>query len=240
MLPAKKLDHIYVLNVKKFTERRIFMEKQLSKHFLTAEFVFDWDVEDLTDEIIDQYFIGDNLSLAQKSCAMKHVCALQKVAVSNSEFNLILEDDALFSKDFDMGLQHALQQSHQFPGNKVIYIGCGGNFYTPKSQRKEGQYLYIGSRDRFADSYIIDSATAQKRLDWIAKNRISKPIDSQFRIIDIQEGIKILWLEDPVVEQGSKNGIFKSALEWTPPRWLKAILFGYEKLRRKYIKQLWR
>jgi glycosyl transferase family 25 len=240
MLPVKMLDHIYVLNVKKFTKRRIFMEKQLSEHSMSAEFIFDWDVEDLNDAIINQYFVGDNLSPAQKSCAMKHICALQKVAATNSEFNLILEDDALFSKDFDIGLQHALQQSEQFPGDKVIFIGSGGNFFTPKSQRKEGQYLYIGSRGRFGDSYIIDSATAQKRLDWIAKHKISKPIDSQFERIDIQMGIKMLWLEDPVVEQGSKNGLFNSALEAAAPRWLKAILFGYEKLRRKYIYQLWR
>ncbi len=240
MIPAKQLDHIYVLNVKKFTDRRMLMEKQLAEHSLSAEFIFDWDVEDLTEEILDRYFIGDNLSLAQKSCALKHVCALEKVAASNSKFSLILEDDALFAKDFDLGVQRALDQSDQFPGNKVIYIGSGGNFYTPKSQRREGQYLYIGPRDRFADSYIIDGATAQKRLDWIAKNKISKPIDSQFRIMDRELGITMLWLEDPVVEQGSKNGLFNSVLEPAPPRWLKTIIFACEKLRRKYIYQLWR
>lgn len=216
------------------------MEKQLAEHSLSAEFIFDWDVEDLNNEILDRYFVGDNLSPAQKSCALKHICAHHKVAASKTEFNLILEDDALFSEDFDIGLQRALQQSEQFPGNKVIFIGSGGNFFTPKSQRKEGQYLYIGTRDRFADSYIIDSTTAQKRLDWIAENKIYKPIDSQFRIIDIQLGTKMLWLEDPVVEQGSKNGLFDTSLESAPPRWLKTIIFGYQKLRHKYIYQLWR
>jgi len=216
------------------------MEKQLAEHSLSAEFIFDWDVEDLTEDVLQRYFIGDNLSIAQKSCAMKHVCALEKVAASDSAFSLILEDDALFLDDFEVGVQRALDQSGQFPGNKVIFIGSGGNFYTPKSQRREGQYLYIGTRDRFTDSYIIDSATAQRRLDWIAEHKISKPIDSQFRFIDRELGITMLWLEDPVVEQGSKNGMFNSELESAPPRWLKAILFAYEKLRRKYLYQLWR
>jgi len=241
MPPVKKPTRVYVLNVKKFTQRRLFMEKQLSEHALPAEFIFDWDADELNDEIVDRYFTDDNnLSPAQKSCAMKHLCALQKVAVADSEFNLILEDDAVFAKDFAIGLQRALDQSVQFPGNKVIYIGSGGNFFTPKSQRKAGQYLYVGSRVRFADSYIIDSVTAQKRLDWIAAHKISEPIDNQFEKIDAELGIQTLRLEDPVVEQGSKNGLFDSALEPAPPQWLQAIFFGWEKLKRKYIYQLWR
>ena len=237
----QQLDYIYVLNVKKFTERRAVMEKQLAKEGLQAEFIFDWDVDELTDEIIERYFANNNtLSAAQKSCALKHITALEKVAQSNSRFNLILEDDALFGKDFSLGLQRALSQSEQFPGDKVIYIGSGGNFFTPKSQRKPGQYLYLGARGRFADSYIIDSSTAQKRLDWIMAHKVTDPIDNQFEQIDKQLGIKIVWLEDPVVEQGSKNGLFDSALEPAPPTWMQRLLFNFEKLRRKYIYQLWR
>lgn len=237
----KKLDHVYVLNVKKFTDRRVFMEKQLAKAGLQAEFIFDWDADELTDEIIDCYFSKQNtLSAAQKSCALKHINALEKIAATQRELNLVLEDDALFGKDFNLGLQHALEQSEQFSGEKVIYIGSGGNFFTPKSQRKPGQYLYLGARGRFADSYIIDSVTAQKRLDWIMSHKVTEPIDNQFEKIDKQLGIKIVWLEDPVVEQGSKNGLFDSTLEPAPPTWLQKLFFNYEKLKRKYIYQLWR
>lgn len=234
------LSHIFVLNVKKFSERRTFMEQQLAAADMQAEFILDWDIEDLNEEIIGRFFTaGNNMSAAQKSCALKHVAALQKTAASGG-LALILEDDAVFGKDFALGVQRALQQSGQFPGEKVIYIGSGGNFFTPKSQRKTGQYLYKGSRGRFTDSYIIDSATAQKRLEWIATHRITESIDNQFDKMDRLLGIQILWLEDPVVEQGSKNGLFNSALEAAPPLWLKAILFRWEKLKRKYIYQLWR
>jgi len=238
---TKQLDHVYVLNVKKFTQRRVFMEKQLAREGLQAEFIFDWDVDELTAETIDRYFAKDNnLSDAQKSCALKHITALQKAAQSNSEFVLILEDDAVFAKDFSLGLQRALTQSGQFSDDKVIYIGSGGNFFTPKSQRKQGQYLYLGTRGRFADSYIINSVTAQKRLDWIMTHKVSDPIDNQFEHIDQQLGIKIVWLEGPIVEQGSKNGLFDSTLEPAPPTWMQSLLFNFEKLKRKYIYQLWR
>jgi len=239
-METQVLTHIFVLNVKKFNDRRIFMEKQLAAMDLQAEFISDWDVEDLNQQIINDFFTADNaLTDGQKSCALKHVTALQKTAASDG-ISLVLEDDALFSADFKVGLQRALAQSKQFPGDKVIYIGSGGNFFTPNSQRKAGQYLYIGNRGRFADSYLIDSTTAQKRLDWIKTHKISKPIDNQFEAIDKELGIQIVWLEEPVVEQGSKNGLFNSALESAPPLWLKALLFRWEKLKRKYIYQLWR
>lgn len=217
------------------------MEQQLHTFGLAAEFIFDWDVEDLTAEINGKYFANDSLSAGQRSCALKHVEALQKIATNPGKgFSLVLEDDAVFSQDLKTGLQNALQQSGQFPGEKVIYIGSGGNFFTPKSQRKPGQYLYPGHRGRFADSYLIDHVTAKKRLDWINANKISEPIDNQFEKMDKQLGIQVVWLEDPVIEQGSKNGLFKSALESDPPPWLKGIFFRWEKLKRKYIYQLWR
>lgn len=234
------LDQIFVLNVKKFDQRRAFMEQQLAAVDMRAEFIFDWDADDLNDDIIARYFTDDNqLSAPQKSCALKHVSALQKIAAGNG-YALVLEDDAVFGKDFKLGLRRALDQSGQFPGEKVIYIGSGGNFFTPKSQRKPSQYLYLGKRGRFTDSYIIDKATAGKRLEWIAANKISDSIDNQFDKMDRLLGIQIVWLEDPVVEQGSKNGLFKSALEADPPTWLKGIFFRWEKLKRKYIYQLWR
>ncbi len=234
------LDHVFVLNVKKFTQRRLFMEQQLAQFSMNAEFIFKWDVEELTKELIAQYFTGDNLSKAQMSCAMKHITALKKIASNKSHFNLVLEDDAVFTKDFYLGLSHVAQQIKQFSGSKVIYIGSGGNHFIPKSKRIKGQYLYLGPRNRFADSYIIDSETAQKRLDWIALNKIYEPIDNQFDIIDKALDIKLIWLEEPIVEQGSKNGLFNSQLEERPPLWLQGLLFRWQKIRRKYIYQLWR
>lgn len=239
MMPNTQVDRIYVLNVKKFTDRRQFMEQQLEKFGLKAEFIFDWDVEDLIPEIINKYFSNSQLTPAQQSCALKHILALEKIATSQDKFALVLEDDAVFSNDFLLGLQHAIEQSTQFTGDKVIYIGSGGNFFTPKSQRKPGQFLYPGTRCRFADSYMLDSSTAKKRLEWFQSHKISAPIDNQFDAIDKELDIQTLWLEDPVVEQGSKNGLFQSALEADPPPWLKGIFFGWEKLKRKYIYQLW-
>lgn len=236
----KHLDGVYVINVKAFQQRREFMETQLLSHNMTAEFIHDADADELTAEIIDQYFIGDNLSRNQMSCALKHIIALQRIVERNQRQALVLEDDAILSSDFEEGLHYTLAESPGFNGPKVIFIGCGGNFYTPKSQRKPGQHLYIGVRGRFTDSYIIDFDTAQKRLNWIDSNKVSMPIDNLFEKIDRELGISMLWLEEPVVEQGSKVGMFVSEIEKAPPRLLQNLCFNFEKLKRKYIYQLWR
>lgn len=236
----KQLDGVYVINVKAFQQRREFMEAQLLRHGMKAEFILDGDADELTDEIINQYFIRGNVSLNQMSCALKHIMALQRIVEQQQQQALILEDDAIFLPGFDEGLGYALAESPSFSGPKVIYIGCGGNFYTPRSLRKPGQHLYPGTRGRFTDSYIIDCATAQKRLDWMIANKVSLPIDNQFDKMDSELKISLLWLEEPVVEQGSKAGLFMSALEKAPPVWLQGLLFNWEKLKRKYIYQLWR
>ncbi len=231
---------IYVINVKNFTERRQFIESQLSALNLTAEFILDWDKDELTTEIIEQFFAENQLSPAQMSCAIKHVMTLQRIAKHKEGMSLVLEDDAIFSNDFEQGVSRALRESSNFPAAKVIFIGSGGNFYTPKSKRVKGQHLYIGTRGRFTDSYIIDASTAQLRLDWINEHKISQPIDNQFEMMDRELGIQLLWLEDPVVEQGSKAGLFDSSIEDAPPPWLQGILFSWEKLKRKYIYQIWK
>ncbi len=235
------LNSIYVINVKSFTERRRFIESQLKRFNLEAEFILDWDKEELTGEIIDRYFCGDQLSAAQMSCALKHIVALRKIADNGDDgFSLILEDDAVLAGNFMEGVEKSLQDAQKFPGSKVIYIGSGGNFYTPRSQRRKDQHLYPGHRGRFTDSYLIDAETAGKRLHWIEQHKISHPIDNQFDTLDKALAIQILWLDEPVVEQGSKSGRFVSQIEKAPPKWLQAVLFAWEKLRRKYIYQLWK
>ncbi|MCU0870273.1 MAG: hypothetical protein MUF30_11885, partial [Burkholderiales bacterium] len=69
---------------------------------------------------------------------------------------------------------------------------------------------------------------------------IHDPADNALDAIDRACGITILWLEPPVLEQGSKTGRFASSLEPAPPRPLQAVKFAWERLRRKYLYQLWR
>lgn len=238
---ALGLDRIYVINVRAFEDRRRHVTNELSRFGLDGEFVHEWDAVDLTPEVEARWFDpASTLTANQKSCALKHVTALQRIAARGEETALVLEDDVVLAQDFGEGVRTALAEAPRHAEPRVLFIGCGGNFYTPRSQRRPGQHLYPATRGRFADSYVIGAQTARRRLDWIAAHRISLPIDNQFEVIDRASGISMLWLEEPVVEQGSKNGLFQTALEAAPPRPIQRLKFGWEKFRRKYLYQLWR
>ncbi len=240
MATAPQLDRIYLINVRAFTDRLAHTQAELARFGLYAEAVHDWDIADITPEIEARFFNSGPLSPGQKSCGLKHVAALQHIVERGELRALVIEDDVVLADDFAEGLAAALAEAAQHPRPQVTFIGCGGNFYTPRSQRKPGQRLYPSNRGRFADSYLIGYDAARLRLDWITQHRISKPIDNQFEAIDLELGITMLWLEDPVVEQGSKLGLFNTTLEPAKPGWLQRLLFTLERLRRKYVYQLWR
>jgi glycosyl transferase family 25 len=106
--------------------------------------------------------------------------------------------------------------------------------------RIPGRRLYKAQKGRFTDSYILDADTARRRVEWMEREGINGAIDVHFDATDPKLGIEWYWLEDPVVEQGSKNGTFRSAIQSAPPNSVQRIKFWWEKMRRKYIYQLWR
>ena len=83
---------------------------------MTAEVIHDWDIVDWTAEIDQQFFNPGKLSPAQKSCAMKHVVALQQISAQTSGYGLVLEDDVVLSADFSEGVAAALAEGAAAPG----------------------------------------------------------------------------------------------------------------------------
>ena len=238
--PALGLDAILIINVKRFVERRRHVEAQLARFGLHGEFIHDFDAEEITDELDRRWFAGDELNRGQKSCALKHLAALRRVTREGWQHCLVLEDDVVLAEGFPDGVRAALTETRAEPRPYVIYLGAGGNFYTPASQRQPGRRIYPASKGRFADSYIIGAQEAALRIAHIEAHPMVKPIDVVFDSIDRAAGIRFLWLEDPVVEQGSKLGVFRTTLEPAPPNWLQALRYRLERLRRKYLYQLWR
>lgn len=238
-LPAG-LDAILLINVRRFVERRRHIEAQLQRFGLRGEFVHDWDVEDIDAATDARHFTGAGLNTGQKSCALKHVEALRRIAARGASRALVLEDDAVLDAGFIEGVTAALAETAAETAPHVVYIGSGGNFYTPRSRRRPGQRVYPADKGRFTDSYLVGAATARLRLGWIGSHRMDQPIDVSFDRMDRELGIRFLWLEPPVVEQGSKTGRFDTTLEPAPPRAWQRLRFALEKFRRKHLYQLWR
>lgn len=234
------IDGILIINPKNFVERRESIERQLRSLGLTYEFIHTYDACDLDPPTTQRYFRQPYPNLGHQSCAMKHLAAMRLVAERQWHRALILEDDVILAPDFLQGVRDAISEASAITHPHVVYIGSGGNFYTPKSLRVPGQRLYKAAKGRFTDSYILGADTAKLRVEWMEQHGIAGAIDVHFDASDPKLGIEWYWLEDPVVEQGSKNGTFRSAIQSAPPNVIQRVKFWWEKMRRKYIYQLWR
>jgi glycosyl transferase family 25 len=234
------IDGILIINPRNFIERRKSIERQLRSLGLTYEFIHTYDASDIDAATTQRYFRPPYPSLGHQSCAMKHLAAMRLVVERRWHRALILEDDVILAPDFIQGIRDAVSESSAITCPHVVYIGSGGNFYTPKSMRVPGQRLYKAPRGRFTDSYILGADTARLRMEWMEQHGIAGAIDVHFDATDPKMGIEWYWLEDPVVEQGSKNGTFRSAIQSAPPNVIQCVRFWWEKIRRKHIYQLWR
>lgn len=229
------VDGILVINVRSFVDRRRNVERQLDPLGLSYEFIHAYDADDLSSESVRKYLRGSGLSSGQQSCALKHFHAFQLMVERNWQRALILEDDVILAPDFIEGIQDAIRESSGIQGPHVLFIGSGGNLYTPRSIRVPGKRLYRAAKGRLTEAYIIGREAATIRMQWIERHGIVLPADNLFDRIDQETGIASYWLEDPVVEQGSKNGTFRSALEPAPPNFIQRVKFGLQKIRRKYL-----
>ena len=237
---ALGLDALLIINVKSFVERRRHVESQLARFGLRGEFIHDFDADEITPELDSRWFAGTDLNAGQKSCALKHLEVLRRVVAERWQRCLVLEDDVVLADDFPEGVRAALAETRAEPHPYIVYLGAGGNFYTPASERQPGRRIYPAQKGRFTDSYLIGVREAELRLAEIEKAPMTKPIDVVFDSVDRAAGIRFLWLEDPVVEQGSKLGVFRTTLEAAPPNWLQGLRYRVERFRRKFLYQLWR
>jgi glycosyl transferase, family 25 len=233
MLPA------YVIHAKSLPERTDHIQRELDRAGIAFEWVLDFDADEITSEVDRAYFAeGSDLTLRQKSCAMKHIVAMQRIRERNQDMALIFEDDAQLVPDFVAQLQRVLVEAERFPRPRILHLGAATNFYTPASQLRPGQIVYVGDRVRNMEAYVLGAVEADARLTWIARHPMVKPIDIAFNTGDPEMGIPFLWPEPPLAEQGSLTGKFRSSLETKLrlPLQLR-IQFAIQKFRRRYLKR---
>jgi glycosyl transferase family 25 len=189
---------------------------------------------------IDRKFFSPSadLTVPEKSCALKHIVAMQRIVERKQEMAFIIEDDAQLRSDFHAKLQVILKDAERWPRPRILHLGAASNFYTPASQLIPGQHVFEGSRVRNMEMYALGATEAQARLDWIARHRLSLPIDIAFNKADPEMGIPFLWSEPPLAEQGSLNGKFASSLSRkNRSQFRLKIQFAYQRFCRAKIKR---
>ena len=233
MLPA------YVIHAKSLPERTAHIQRELDAAGISFEWVLDFDADEITPEVDQAYFAeGADLTMRQKSCALKHIVAMQRIRERGHDLALIFEDDAQLVPDFGAQLARVLDEARNWPRPRILHLGAATNFYTPAEQLRPGQIVYVGNRVRNMEAYVMGAIEAQARLDWISRHPMHEPIDIAFNTADPELGIPFLWPEPPLAEQGSLNGLFKSSLDRKAHGQARLrVQFAVQKFRRRYLKR---
>jgi GR25 family glycosyltransferase involved in LPS biosynthesis len=109
-----KIDHIYVINLKRDVDRKKRMEEQLKKHDLQKYTFFeaiDGQNEDLSKydfKVIPEWYNPINKKIMTKgeiACALSHYKLWEQIIVSDFQNVLILEDDAIFLDHFSKKIE---------------------------------------------------------------------------------------------------------------------------------------
>ena len=238
------IESVYVVHARKFTERAAHMKREMARFDIPFEFIEPFDADTLDAGIQDRYFVPDaRLSTGQKSCSLKHFEAMRRVADKKQRLALILEDDVILADNFIEELGKIIEESKRLTPPYTIQIGCANNMYVPKHLLVAGQRLYEAHEVRAADAYLIGAEAARIRVDWLEQGKIHLPPDHILTYIDREKQIRTYWSDPTLVEQGSMNGLFPSALEEnrkTRPLWYMKAVFWWQRLRKKYIYRLFK
>lgn len=221
--------YIRICHVKTgYEDRERHIAAEFGRHGVPVNWYLDHDIADLEDE--EQR--SDRP--AQMSLSRKHIGIWRDFLKTDLPYCLVFEDDVFLARNFVPRLADCLGELS--PDRKaVVYLGNGGNYYTPRSKLRPRQFLYPGKHSRCTDSYILTRSTAEARCQWFNDRKLDRPIDWEVNSSDNETGVEILWFERPIVEQGTHNGRFATSIspDRRRPLWYKRLEWAFKKYRRK-------
>jgi glycosyl transferase family 25 len=216
-----------------YEDRRRHIVREFERAGVPVYFYTEWDQPDVTAEIRAELVAPAFTDPPAVSLALKHVGIWRDFLETDLPYCLVFEDDVFLSRKFAASFRQGLDEFGGPARKAVIYLGNGSNYYTPAWKLRKGQRLYPALHARCADSYLITRPVAQARCEWIARHKISAPIDHQIERMDEKLGVEMLWFERPIVEQGSENGTFRTSVSGkTYPRLYKSLKWKWKKYTR--------
>lgn len=205
------VDAVYVLSVRAFDDRIAHMQCEMARHGISFEFVFEFDANAIPDELIARRFAPSDMRRTHQSLVLKHIETWRRCVERGQRRVLVFEDDAVLAGSFGPEFARAMAEADRIAGPYLIYLGRGNNRNIGAGRGESA--LVPGGVLPATDALVFDRATAQRRLAWLESHRITRPADWLMREMDAQIGVPHYWLREPLVEQGSMNGMFASVLD---------------------------
>lgn len=206
------VDKVYVLSVKSFKDRIHHIKQEMAKHNIQFEFIFEYDIPELTHAILKKNFSHSTLTLAQKSLVLKHRYAWQDALKHKYKRVLIFEDDVILLPHFNQNFEILIASIKKLPKDYLIFFG-GGDTKVPNHFFLE-KGLLVKHRIATTEAYLVDLANIKRRMLWLKKHRMDLPSDHLIAHIDCDlHHAHHYWVKKPLVEQGSVTGLFTSKLD---------------------------
>lgn len=227
--------NIYVAHVKKgYEDREKHVLDTMKKLVLKFRWILDGDIPDLNETEMLKYFSSDLLKInAGSSCTIKHLKMLEQMVNDNVPFALLLEDDFIPSPQFKKVLIEILNHVSELPPSFFISLENTGFKTLPEDSVQVGKYLFEANKTRCAAAYILDRKAAETILKFTYEKKCSEIIDWHYNTIAKNKLIKIFWCCPAIVEQGSHNGKFSSALSNRKSNVIRRVSFAIQKWIKK-------
>lgn len=227
---------VLVIHVRGHREREAFIQKQLDKLGMPATFILDGNVEDLTPEILDRYFVRDAGPLTmhgrfpRTSCAYKHILAMEHIVQSGLDGALVMEDDLRLYPSFRQVFLQSMEEykAHYAHQPFIANYEESSLMLVPRSQRRPDRVLYPAVRDRFAGCYYINAKAASAILAYISQHKSDTTSDLLHSRLTKQGIIHYYWSHPCIACQCSCDGSMPTMIP-TRPRPLKRLKWYYKR-----------
>ena len=177
---SNKIDKIFVINLKKNTERlEKFMENAKKANIEVERFdgIYGKDLNDNDSDILKYFVKGHKLRPGQIGCALSHIKIWEKVIKNNYNNVLVFEDDAIIPQNFWGKFNKAF---NELPDDwDMLLLGCctcNGSTINKTNLLKansEGNWCMT--------SFLINRQYCKKIIDRIYKNKVGYGIDGYIK-----------------------------------------------------------
>ena len=235
------VDAVFVLSVKTFEDRINHVKKQMALHQIEYQFVFDFDIPDLSTSILTDTFETEKvLDKPQQSLVLKHIQAWRLCVEHQFQNILVFEDDVILSDNFVPKLNQAIKAIEQKQNAYLLFLG-GADTKVSDAFLLSNESI-VEQPIATAEAYLTNHAACEKRMQWLSSHKVNLPADFLLRKMDPESGIVQYWLKEHIAEQGSVTGIFESSLD--KQRRKHSLLFNYlryewQKINRKKLRKFY-
>lgn len=231
------MEKVLVIHVRGQEDRRAFIQQQLDRAGLSAHFILDGNVEDLTPDILDRYFLDDGKAdtmhgpFPRTSCAYKHLLATQYILDNGLDGALIVEDDLRFYPRFATRFEQSLKECRERFAYSPVVINYEESslLLVPRSQRVKGRMLYPAKRDRYAGCYYLNWQAASVIMDYVAAHKSDTTSDCLHNRLIGRGMLLSLWCHPCLACQCSADGSMPTMIP-TKPRPLKRLKWWYKRV----------